>query len=308
MMTLLVTGASGFIGNAVLRALGQSPFKVHAVCSHRKPEIDDSITWHQTNLLDPEKVSQLFSDIKPEYLIQLAWCTGQGSYWSDPANLDWISANLVIAKNFAKNGGSRCLFAGTSAEYDWKGNEPLNELTTPLNPLLLYGGSKLASYWALTRYFEQVNISFTWTRFFNPFGEGEDYRRLIPKTCMRLLNGEDLSFDAALSLRDFLHVSDVGEAVVSLIKSNITGPVNIGSGEALSVQQVITTIAENYNRSNQVKFARPETAAGIPDSVVANTHRLNIECGWQPEKAFRERINETCKWWKNQHKKLINEK
>jgi nucleoside-diphosphate-sugar epimerase len=302
MLKVLVAGGSGFIGVAVLRAFKHEHIEVHATYNSVQPEIDFPITWHKTNLLDAVEVDNLFKKVQPQYLIQLAWCTGQGSYWTDEANFEWLSANLMIARSFVRNGGVRCLFAGTSAEYDWSVNYPLHEVETPLKPTLLYGGSKLALYWALTRYFEQVKTAFVWARFFNPFGEGEDSRRLIPKTCFRLLSGAQLSFDAAMSERDFLHVTDVGEAVVYVLLSSATGPVNVGSGNAVTVRSIISMIAQIYGKTKQIEFAVPDEHNQNADMIVADTTRLNNEIGWTPTKTFEQRIHETSEWWKQQYK------
>jgi nucleoside-diphosphate-sugar epimerase len=308
MKKLLITGASGFIGEPTLKAAAaEKDLELHAVYHTHRPSDSSGIFWHRADLLDPKQVSALFAELKPGYLIQLAWCTGQGTYWKDHANFDWLAANLHIAREFSNSGGERCVFAGTSAEYDWSGNRPLNEVHTPLTPLLLYGGSKLALFWALTRFFEQQEISFSWVRFFNPFGEGEDRMRLIPKTCLRLLNGEELKFDAALSLRDFLHVEDAGNAVFQVLLSGVNGPVNIGSGEAISVREVISAIAEYYNCVDRVSFEKASVENSIPDSVVADTKKLVSECGWSSIKTFKERIAQTCEWWKTIHQKQTTE-
>jgi nucleoside-diphosphate-sugar epimerase len=301
-MTVLITGASGFIGTSVLKALVSESFDLHAVYNSSMPKTEAKIKWHKVNLLDAGQVDFLFEKIKPEYLIQLAWCTGQGSYWTDEANLEWLSANLAIARSFVKYGGKRCLFAGTSAEYDWSFGNFLDEVKTPLKPLKLYGGAKLALFWALTRYFEQTKVDFVWARFFNPFGEGEDHRRLIPKTCLRLLNDEQINFDAALSERDFLHIDDVGDAVVNVLKGAAVGALNIGSGTPISVRNIVTMIARNYGRLKQISFSPTGSISQERDMVVANTDRLKKELGWQPVKMLEERINETCQWWNDQYK------
>jgi nucleoside-diphosphate-sugar epimerase len=302
MKKVLVAGGSGFIGTAVVRALTNSGMEIHATCNSKRPIDNDQVTWHRLNLLNKEEVVSLFNEVRPEILIQLAWCTGQGKYWKDVANLEWITANIFIAQQFVANGGQRCVFAGTSAEYDWSGNEPLNEATTPLKPLLLYGGSKLALYWVLTRYFEQESVLFKWVRFFNPFGEGEDRLRLIPKTCLRLLANENLQFDAALSSRDFLHIDDVATAVCSVVLSDVSGAVNIGSGQPVTVRAVITAIADYYSQNSLITFADENMVDGLPDSVTADTARLNVECGFRTEKTFKQRIEQTCEWWRFQYK------
>ncbi len=298
MTKILLTGASGFIGKMVVEnLLATSDCEIHAVYNSRKPQFSKAVFLHKADLFNPKEVEDLFLTVSPSHLVQLAWCSNHGTYWKDYANFEWVSANFAIARSFVKNGGKRCVFIGTSAEYDWSVQQPLNEFSTPLIPQLFYGGAKLGLYWALTRFFEQESISMVWGRLFNPFGPNEDSRRLIPKICLRLLRGEKIEFDAGSSLRDFLHVDDVGAAIASLLLGNIEGPVNIGSGNPLSIRDLLSQIAAYYSCNDCITFAAPRISNDKPDMVIADIERLTQESKFKPKKSFTTRLQETCKWW-----------
>lgn len=298
MSRILVIGASGFIGKATLENLTKTAAgEIHAVYNSREPKCDNKIVRHKVDLFKHKEIEDLFSAVAPTHLIQLAWCSDHATYWKDVANLDWVSVNFAIARSFVRNGGRRCLFIGTSAEYDWSVQQPLNEVTTPLVPQMLYGSAKLGLYWSLSRFFEQARIPMLWARLFNPFGHQEDVRRLIPKTCLRLLRGESIQFDAALSLRDFLHVDDVGAAISRLLLSTVEGPVNIGSGQAISIRDVVSQIAAYYGYTDRVTFATHDASDVRPDIVVADVTRLAEEASFRPQKDFTVRLQETCNWW-----------
>lgn len=298
MPRLLITGASGFIGRALVDALvARSGYELHAVTwGTPKVPLSEQVAWHECSLLEHKSVDALFAKIKPDSLIQLAWCADHATYWKDPANFDWLCANLNIARVFMRQGGRRAVFAGTSAEYDWSAQSPLNEIETPLKPQMLYGSCKLAAYWAIQSFFEQEGVSWAWARFFNPFGSYEDRRRLIPKVCLKLLAGEKLEFDAALSQRDFLHVDDVGSALAALALSEVQGPVNVGSGAPTSVRHVVTALARLMQKDDSVSFSGTD---GVADAVVADVTRLRDEVGWSPSRTLEERLQETCDWWRS---------
>ena len=299
MPRLLITGASGFIGRALVDALVARPeYELHAVTwGTPKVPLSEQVTWHECSLLVHKSVDDLFAKLKPDSLIQLAWCADHATYWKDPANFDWLYANLNIARAFIRQGGRRAVFAGTSAEYDWSGQLPLNEFETPLKPQMLYGSCKLAAYWAIKGFFEQEGVSWAWARFFNPFGPYEDRRRLIPKVCLRLLAGEKQDFDAALSQRDFLHVDDVGSAIAALALSEVRGPVNVGSGIPLRIRNVVSAIAKHLGKEDLVSFSAKNSDEG---AVVADVARLRDEAGWSPSLTFEQRLAQTCDWWQSQ--------
>lgn len=297
MARLLITGASGFIGRALIASLVERGGNdLHAVTwGTPKVSLSDRLSWHKCSLFDPGSVDALLAMLKPEALIQLAWCADHATYWKDPANFDWLSANLYIARAFVRQGGRRAVFAGTSAEYDWSGELPLKEFETPLKPQMLYGSCKLAAYWALKSFFEQEGVSWAWARFFNPFGPYEDRRRLIPKVCLKLLAGEELDFDAALSQRDFLHVDEVGSALAALALSEVQGPVNVGSGEGTRVRDVVATLARFAGHDGLVRFSE---AAANADYIVADVTRLRDEVGWSSSWTLERRLQQTSQWWK----------
>lgn len=298
-MRLLVIGASGFIGLPIINHIASSykNIELHAVYYETVPSIHKNIIWHQTNIFDRASLTRLFEGIKPTYLVQLAWCTDPGTYWKDHRNLQWLIVNLEIAQLFVKNGGQRSLFIGTSAEYDWSNNDPLDEYNSLLKPNSLYGATKLGLYWTLSSFFEQEGISWVWARLFNPFGANESPKRLIPRVCWKLLLNEPLHFDAGSEERDFLHVEDVGYAIAKILFSKATGPINVASGIPITIRDVVSLIANTMHKEALVSFDPVSTDADIKDIVVANIIRLKNECDWYPLKTFEQRIHETCVWW-----------
>lgn len=297
---ILIAGAAGFIGKSLVEVLHETTgAEIHVTGRNSVSPFGPEAIYHAGDLLDPAEMNRIFDNVQPTHLVQLAWCSEHNVYWRDHTNLTWIDANLRIARAFLRNGGQRCLFAGTSAEYDWKSEGPFHESLTPLKPQLLYGASKLACFYALSAFFEQENVSWSWARFFCPFGPNEDRRRLIPKTCLRLLAGETLDFDGAMDLRDFLHVADIASALCAVLGSDVRGPVNVASGQPVAVREVLTLVARHLGREEAIRFAdeaaEPRTTS-LP--IVADVGRLSQEVGWAQETTLSDRLKETCDWWK----------
>src|SRR6516164_7959429 len=131
MKRVIVTGASGFIGQPSVLALRDRGFEVHAISSKYANQHQNGVTWHELNLHNKGEVAAIMAQIKPAYLLHLAWYVEHGKYWSSPENLKWVITSLELAEQFLKHGGRRLVCAGTCAEYDWRGGL-CSERSTPI--------------------------------------------------------------------------------------------------------------------------------------------------------------------------------
>jgi len=304
MKTILLTGASGFLGTQVLAALRNRGYRVHAIYRHKSSALDSAgVTWHATNLLDRNATRALLESVRPDGLIHLAWETKHGLYWRSPANLEWLAASLLLLHDFSRHDGKRAVIAGSSAEYQWGGMEDLNETESPIVPDSLYGTSKNALREVIEKWAAGAGMSWAWARFFNVFGPGEESARLLPRVISTLIDGKSLPFDSGTLVRDFIHVSDAGDALAALFQSEVQGPVNIASGEALSVHDAISMVASHLHANDLVRFNAQPDQVGQPARVVASVGRLRNEVGWQPQVSLAVRLDETCEWWRKAEEK-----
>ena len=142
--TVLLTGASGFIGKHVIEPLLKRGYIIHAV-SNAKLKDDKRVTWHQADLLDKKDRQRLIDTVKPHSLLHLAWYVEHGKFWNAPKNLLWQEASIDLFAYAKIAGVKRMVGVGTCAEYDWtkKDTTPLKE-TDPCHPHTVYGQAKLA--------------------------------------------------------------------------------------------------------------------------------------------------------------------
>jgi len=298
MKKILVTGATGFIGRHALPLLLNKGYEVHAVSSRPVKTKDKSYIWHQADLTNSKQRTDLITKVDPSHLLHFAWYAEHKKYWTSSKNLKWVQASLNLLDIFHENGGQRVLMAGTCAEYSWKHTEFI-ESTTPTNPGSLYGTCKHSLQLILESFSKTKGLSSAWGRIFFLFGPGEHPERLVSFVIQSLLKGKKAPCSKGDQIRDFLYVEDVASAFVSVLESNIQGPVNIGSGEPVKVKDLIALIGKKVGRSDLIRLGENPTAPDDPENLVADTTKLRQEVNWSPKYDLNSGIDQTIQWWKD---------
>ena len=295
MKRVLVTGASGFVGRAALAPLIARGFDIHAV--GRRPLTIAGVTSHSLDLLAADP-APLLAAVAPTHLLHLAWVAEPGKFWAAPDNLDWLAASLRLVRGFAAAAGRRLTVAGSCAEYDWR--VPfLDEATTPLAPATLYGTAKAALFQTLIAAAPVLGLSVGWGRVFFPFGPGEPAGRLLPDVITGITAGRRVACSDGTQIRDFLHVDDVAGALVALLDSDVAGAVNIASGDARPLRDIVGIAAAAAGDPALIDWGARPRQAHEPDRLEANVARLRDEVGYRPHWALatgladmvRERIS-----------------
>ena len=99
-------------------------------------------------------------------------------------------------------------------------------------------------------------------------------------------------------IRDFLHIADVAAALAALTDSDVQGPVNIASGEPVTIREIVLQIADHFGRRDLVEFGAVPTAATEPPLLVADVRRLKMELGWKPVHSLASGLDATLVWHK----------
>jgi nucleoside-diphosphate-sugar epimerase len=291
-----VTGASGFVGRHCLPALVAQGYEIHAVSSRRKPASGEQVNWQCADLLDPEQVERLLASVQPSHLLHLAWVTEPGKYWNAPENVRWVRASLDLVEAFARNGGQRVVGAGTCAEYDWSYGY-CSEGVTPLHPLSLYGVCKHSLQMILSAFAARVVMSLAWGRLFYLYGPHEHPARLVPSVIRALQRGEPALCSHGNQIRDFLYVEDAATALVRLLDSDLSGPVNVASGYPVPLKRIISHIAETMQRPDLVRLGALPVSPDDPPLLTADVRRLSEGTGWEPRYDLDRGLELAIKWW-----------
>lgn len=298
MNRVLVTGASGFIGRPALGALNALGFDVHAVARTPPSDTGPDVWWHAADLLDADDRARVLRAVGATHLIHLAWYAEPGRYWTAVENARWVAATLGLLEEFAGEGGRRAVVAGTCAEYDWSHGR-LVESSTPVVPATFYGVSKDATRRVAEWLADGLDVNLAWARIFFLYGPREPPDRLVASVARALVRGERAVTTEGSQVRDFLHVDDVARALAALAASDVTGPVNVGSGDGVAVRQVVRMLALAAGAENRLDIGARPGRPGEPPKLVADVRRLHDEVGFRPAYKLEDGLAQTIAWWRH---------
>ncbi|MEW6172547.1 MAG: NAD(P)-dependent oxidoreductase [Bacillota bacterium] len=304
MKRVLVTGAAGFIGRHCLPLLAASGYEAHAVSSRLPAESTSGVQWHQADLLDPGQITGLIAEVRPTHLLHLAWFVQHGQYWMSLENFRWVRASLHLLELFARHKGRRVVAAGTCAEYDWRYGY-CSEHLTPLLPGTPYGVYKHSLQIMLDSFARQTGLSAAWGRIFFIYGPGEHPERLVASVTRALLQGRPALCSTGDQIRDLLYVKDVAGAFVALLEGEVSGPVNIASGQPVALKDVVGTVAAKLNSRHLVRLGAIPSPADEPPLIVADVRRLKEEVGFSPGYDLDRGLSETIDWWRKHNASLF---
>lgn len=292
---ILVTGATGIIGRHAVANLVARGAEVHAVARDSLDQVPlQGAQLHKLDLLDRPATQALLGEIRPDILLHLAWITGHGRFWNAPENLDWLASSIYLIRGFVDAGGRRVVVAGTCAEYDPAAEQktPLPE-TAPCHPQTLYGWAKHALHRVLAAYAGQVGLSYGWGRLFLLYGEDEPAERLAPSVVGAVLAGQPAKCSRGLQIRDFLDTRDAGAAFAALAATDVEGPVNICSGQPISVAEFATRLASAIGRPDLLQLGALPDRPNDPPYLVGDPDRLNMEVGFAPAVTLDAGLHDT---------------
>jgi dTDP-6-deoxy-L-talose 4-dehydrogenase (NAD+) len=268
---ILLTGATGFVGKQVLKALQGQKATITLIV---RPGWKEKIQNHK-GIVDVFETKDLFSESDKwweakckniDIIIHVAWYAVPGKYLFSDNNMDCLSGTLNLAKGAAAAGIKKFIGVGTCFEYDL--TDGMLSVNTPLKPLTPYAATKAATYMTLSQWLLQKNIEFAWCRLFYLYGEDEGDERLVPYIRSKLENNQIAELTSGKQIRDYMDVSEAGNMIADMAFNNILGCINVCSGVPITVRELAEQIADEYGKRDLLQFGVRSDNLVDPSCVV----------------------------------------
>jgi len=251
-MKILVTGATGFIGNYVVEELLRRNLQVTASSSNEGKA--SKANWFNKVSYIPFDLKDFSNDInyyeffqQPDAMIHLAW-EGLPNYKSSFHEKINLPRHFLFLSNLISNGLSDLTVTGTCFEYGMQEGCLTEDMPAlPDNP---YGTAKNLLRLKLESFREQYLFSFKWVRLFYMYGEGQNPNSLLSQLDRALSDEQEVfNMSGGEQVRDYLPVQQVAENIVSLaLQNKMEGVINNCSGNPIAVKEFVENYLKNINK------------------------------------------------------------
>jgi nucleoside-diphosphate-sugar epimerase len=289
-MRYVVTGAAGFIGSHLLRALldrGHTAIGWDAFTDYYDPALKEQ----NASGLPVDRLDLADDVLELEGVDGVFHLAGQPGVRSFGAVFHvYVRQNVLASQRLleaAVGGGARVVLASSSSIYGDAAAYPTREDATP-SPISPYGITKLASEHLVHAYAREFGLDGVVLRYFNAFGPRQRPDMAFARMVACLAEGRpfELYGDGTQS-RSFTYVDDVVEATILAMEGAPAGSVyNVGGGAEVSVLQAIETLADVSGR--RLEVVRSPRVEGDVKRTAADTARIRDDLDWSPRIPFED--------------------
>lgn len=302
MKSAIVTGASGFVGGAVLRELLDSGYTVYAVIREGREVLLPKTERCVPVFCDLSEMKSLVEKIpagSASLFYHFAW---SGSAGTDRANTElqlqnaqWTVDCLRVAKEL---GCSRFIVAGSIMEQETiaavyaQGNKP--------GLGYVYGSGKVVAHAMCKSIAANIGIDLLWTFITNAYGVGERSPRMVNTTIQKCIRKQSPQFTAGTQNYDFVYIDDVARAFRLIGEKGLAfNDYLIGSGVARPLREFLLEMKEAIAPDLPFIFGDiPFTGIDLPLTSFS-CMKTELDTGFRAEVSFSEGCKRTCEWWRD---------
>lgn len=314
MKKALIIGGAGFVGTYLAKYLMEELQWEIFITKLEGEQTELSLpkqNIYDLNILDFDRVKTVLEEIQPDYIFHLAAQSSVASSWKNPdLTLDINikgSVHILEAVRTLKKQPS-ILMIGSGEEYGYVLSEevPIKE-DTILRPGNIYATTKACQNMLSNVYYRAYGIKVKMVRAFNHIGAGQADMFVVSNFCKQVAEIEKGRKEAILYVgnlsakRDFTDVRDVVKAYALLIQFGQDGETyNVGSGKAISIQELLDKILSFSNRSIIIKQDQNRMRPSDIPIIEADITKIKRDTNWKPEIPLERTLIDTLDYWRKQ--------
>lgn len=296
--SVLVTGATGFVGPYLVQALAKKDAKIKILTlDNSKIFLNNDISeieFFRGDIVKPEILDGITKDV--DFVFHLAAISNVDHAIKNPVNTYDVNVRgtLNLLEEARKNSVQKFVYVSSSHVYGVPQYIPVDE-KHPIAPREPYSASKAAAEHIVNAYSSTFNINTAIVRPFNIYGPGQDESFLIPSIVKQATGSKVIEAGNLEPTRDFTYITDVVAGFLKIAQYG-SGVYNIGSGVEIRVGDLIRKIIDIVNPDIEIRsIAARQRSGGVEiPRLCADVSRLK-ELGWEPRIGIDEGL-----------KKLIN--
>src|SRR3989344_1548480 len=337
-MSILVTGAAGFIGFHLSKKLLENGYEMIGLdnlndyydISLKEARLNllqkyPAFTFHRLDIVDQHDIAKLFKKTSFETVVHLAAQAGVRYSLENPHA--YVEANLVgfghILEGCRHQQVKHLIFASSSSVYGANTKIPFSESDNVDHPVSLYAATKKANELMAHSYAHLHGLPCTGLRFFTVYGPWGRPDMALFKFVRNILEGKPIDvFNHGNMERDFTYIDDIVDGIVRVIhapaKPNAkwsgkhpdpatsSAPYriyNIGNNQPVSLADFIATIETALSKKAIKNFLPLQP--GDVERTYADITRLKQDCGFSPQTSIQEGVRRFVDWYKNYYASLL---
>lgn len=305
MKRVIISGANGFVGSALVRELLGGDYEIYALdregCSNNLPR-DTRVCFVPCELSEMASLKDKLPKQRYDIFFHFAWVGSAGparaDTWLQLRNAQWTVDSLRVAKEL---GCQRFLCAGSIMEH-----ETIAAAYTPGNKPgmgYIYGGGKLIAHVMCMSVAAEIGIDLIWPEITNAYGVGEKSPRMINTTIQKCIRGESPQFTSGAQNYDFIYIDDVVKAL-RLIgeRGKPFHEYLVGSSNARPLKEFLLEMQSTIAPDLEFRFGDiPFTGINLPLSKF-DCSQTEADTGFRAEISFAEGCKRTMEWWKEMNR------
>lgn len=303
--SVLVTGASGFIGSHLVEALVQREADVHCLLLPDDPApnlaaVRQALNIYRADLADLEAVQTVARAARPEVVFHLA-AAGVTNVHIDPTLAVRVNVEGTLNLLAALDGQYR-VFVNTGTCHEYGTNEPPFREDQDPRPELPYAITKTATWRFCSRLHKTMGWNIVTVRPFTVYGPRQAANTFIPACIRAAQNGQDFDMTLGEQKRDLVYVEDVAEGFLcaAAAPQAIGGTFNLCTGQAASLYDVARLIVEQMGEPVSINRGALPYRAGEIWQLVGDNARARAILGWAPQVSLQDGLQRTIDAWTSQ--------